>query len=207
MASMKLFGDWSKIPQVGTLAKRFQTAVAQSLLKEGHLLRGKVVAGIASGAPGGKPFAPLSPITLALRSAQGFGGNKPLNVTGALRGGIVVHRTGSGTNTQVFVGLLRQAAAKNGKSLANIGAIHEFGKTWTQTMTKKSRAWFFVMLAKAGFKGQKPGVSKNTGGQITIRIPARPFLAPVFDAERPAIAKRFWENVARGVGGDLGKPK
>lgn len=211
----KLFGDWNKIPEVVTLGVRFQKAVDKALLQEGHRLRGDIVKGIASGAPGGKQFAPLSPITLAIRKAKGFGGSKPLNVSGTLRGSITVKRL----DGAVFVGLLRASAA------TNVGAIHEFGRTWTQTVTAKSRRFFFAMLKKANGSGTrdaqgrylkrgsggggligprlKGGAFRSKTGTVTISIPARPFIGPVFEAERDQIVSRFWESVAKSMGGDL----
>ncbi len=215
--AVKLFGDWNKMPEVVSLAARFQKAVEQSLLKEAQRLRTGIVKGIQSGAPGGQQFAPLSPITLAIRKAKGFGGTKPMNVTGTLRNSIVVKRMPGA----VFIGLLRQGEARNGKSPANIGEIHEFGRTWTQRMTRKSRAFLFAMLRKSGGGGpvgrDEKGrftrgkfVRRNgggNGGTVTITIPARPFIGPVFEQERAGIVKRFWENVAKGVGGDLGRAR
>jgi hypothetical protein len=201
MPGVRLFGDWDKLPEVLTLAARFQKSVDRSLLKEGHHLRGQIVTGVASGAPGGKPFAPLSPITLAIRRASGFGGGKPLNVSGALRGSVVVVKRGDG----VFVGLLRQGGAQK---LANVGAIHEFGATWTQRWTARSRRWFFAMLRKAGVPAlsgprRKGGAFRSQTGSVTITIPARPFIGPVWEKERAGIAKRFWTNVGEGMGGDF----
>lgn len=208
MSGVTLFGDWGKIAEVATLGRRFQRSVDQSLDKEAQRLRGEIVKGIASGAPGGQTFKPLSPITLAIRRAQGFGGSKPLNVTGALRGAVTVKRVGQG----VFVGLLRQAAAKGAGSMANLGEIHEFGRTWTQRWTAKSRRWFFAMLKKGGGASlvgprMKGGAFRSAAGTVTISIPARPFVGPVFEQERAGIVKRFWENVAKGMNLDLGMPR
>lgn len=141
---MKLTGDWQKAARIASgLQGRFQTAVRAAVMAEGQYLRGEIIKGIRSG----KGFAPLSPTTLAIRKARGFGGSKPLIRSGAFIGGITATRIGGGG---VFVGILRQAQSKGGKSLANVGAIHEFGASWTQTLTPKARRFLFAVLGKAG---------------------------------------------------------
>lgn len=198
---MKLTGDWQKAAKIASgLEPRFQKAVAAALMAEGQYLRGEIVKGIRSG----KGFAPLSPLTLALRKAGGFGGSKPLNRTGALVGGITATRIGGG----VFVGILRQAQNKGGQSLANVGAIHEFGASWTQAFTPKARRFLFARMRAAGI-ARTGGGGKGGGGKvgtISITIPARPFIGPVLQREgKPeTVAKRFWQHVAKGMGGDLG---
>ncbi len=207
---MKLTGDWARATKLADgLAGRFQKSVAAALMAEGQYLRGQIVKGIRSGAPGGKAFAPLSPLTLAIRKFRGRGGGtKPLIQSGALIGGIVAVRRGAG----VFVGLLRQSQNKGGKSLTNIGAIHEFGASWTQTLSLKARRFLFAALRASGLSnGGGGGAKKGAGGgagTITITIPARPFIGPVLEqeAQPEAVKKRFWANVAKGLGYDLGKP-
>lgn len=203
MISIVLKGDWSKASAiVNRMNDRFKRATAQAMMKEAHRLRAKIVQGIAAGAPGGKAFAPLSPMTIAIRKFRGFGGSKPLIWTGGLRGAITVTKMGDA----VFVGILRQAKHKSGKSLVNIGEIHEFGsRTFTVPFTAKMRRFLFAAMRAAGMS--KPA-SKGGGGKsaLTIRIPARPFIGPVIETEcRPEdVQKRFWDNVAKGMGYDLG---
>ena len=205
---MQLTGDWQKASKLAEgLAGRFQKSVAAALMAEGQYLRGQIVKGIRSGAPGGKAFAPLSPITLAVRRFRGFGGSKPLIATGSLVGSIVAVRIGGG----VFVGISRSAKSKGGKGLANIGEIHEFGRTWTQPLSSKARRFLFAALRASGLsQGSGPKAKGTSGGAatITITIPARPFIGPVLerDGKPEAVAKRFWERVAQGMGGDLGRP-
>lgn len=238
---MQLTGDWQKAAKIASgLQARWQKAVAQAVAQEAQQIRGDIVKGIRSG----KGFAPLSPTTLALRKAGGFGGSKPLIRTAALIGAITAVKAAGGA---WFVGLLRQAKSKAGKSLANIGAIHEYGASWSQTLTPKARRFLFAMLKKSGLAGattttlssgakvmkkggrwrdhkgqflsgaqlaeakaasaaaQGSGASGATGS-ITITIPARPFIGPVIEKARAGLAKRFWERVAKGMGGDLGAP-
>lgn len=198
---MELTGDWAKAAKLASgLSARFQRAVAQATAQEAQQIRGNIVKGIRAG----KGFAPLSPMTLAIRKAGGFGGSKALIRTGALIGAITAVKVGGGW----FVGLLRQAKSKGGKSLANVGAIHEFGASWTQPFTAKSRRFLFAMLRKAGLSrgGPRAGGPGGGGGKTTlsITIPARPFIGPVVEAAQKDLAKRFWGRVAKAMGGDLG---
>lgn len=248
---MKLTGDWAKAAKIADgLAGRFQKAVDRAVMAEAQHLRGQIVKGIRSGAPGGKAFAPLSPMTIALRKMRGGGGSKPLIASGGLIGGITATRVGTG----VFIGLLRGAKGKGGKGLANVGAIHEFGASWSQQLTPKARRFLFAAIARAGLsRGSGDNVTlksgarvirkggrwrdgkgrflsgaqlaeakaaseaarsaaktaPKTGGKtISITIPARPFIGPVLerDAKPEEVRKRFWQRVAKGMGGDLGTP-
>lgn len=160
---MQLYGDWGKAAKLADgLAGRFQKAVDAAVMAEGQYLRGQIVKGIRSGAPGGKAFAPLSPITLAVRKMRGMGGTKPLVVSGGLVGGIVAVRVGRA----VFIGLLRQAKSKAGKSLANVGAIHEFGASWSQTLTPKARRFLFAAIRNGG-------LSRGSGDHVTLKSGTR----------------------------------
>lgn len=202
--SIKLSGDWGRAQSiVDGMGAKFKAAAEQAMMKEAHRLRGLMVKGIAGGAPGGKPFAPLSAMTIAIRKFKGFGGSKPLIWTGALRGGITVQKVGTG----VFVGIRRNAKRKDGKSLVNIAELHEFGKTFQVRITNKMRRFLFAVMRSAGIT--PAGKSKGgTRGMLTIRIPARPFITPVVEAEgKPAdVQRRFWDNVSKAMGYDLGKP-
>lgn len=205
MAGIRLFGDWEKAARIlNGASERYAKAVERALLKEGHYLRGKIVAGIASGAPGGKAYLPLSPLTLAVRSQSGFGGTKPMNVTGAFRAGVVVVKEGSGLSASVFIGIKRGTRTKDGKDLLNLAELHEFGKTYTYQMTAKQRRFLFAMLRAAGT------VSKGGGGSggTTVTIPARPTFGPSFEAyAKPEdVRKRLLANIADGMGGDFGTP-
>jgi hypothetical protein len=205
---IKLTGDWSKaLATTQRMGDRFKKAAEQAMMKEAHRLRGLIVKGITSGAPGGKPFAALSAMTLAVRKLKGFGGSKPLMWTGALRGAITVQRVGA---EAVFVGIMRSAKNKQGKSLVNLGELHEFGsRTFTVPFTAKMRKFLFAAMRAAGLSSLG-GKGKGGGGKsvLTIRIPARPFIGPVVehDAKPDDVMKRFWNNVAAGMGFDLGRP-
>jgi hypothetical protein len=212
-------GDWKRVAHITqTMRVRYERAVRVALMREAHFLRGRMVAGIASGAPGGQAFAPLAPTTLAMRKARGFGGSKPLIVTGTLRRSIsVVQVRGSvGLGGAVFIGIHRQTKGKNGKSMVNIAEIHEYGRSWKQRLSPRARRYLFAILGKTNI-GRGPAGRDKSGrftkgkyqskgskdGMISIHIPARPFIRPVFReyAKPDVVRKRFVQNVAKGVGG------
>lgn len=195
---VRLFGDWAKTATILEHAEdRFAKACERATLKEAHYLRGKMVQNITSGGNlADRPFAPPSPLTLAVRQFRGFGGSKPLMVTGAMRNSITVVKVAGG----VFVGI-RRASSKG----VNIPALMEFGGgPWSRPMTPKQRRFLAAAFKASGMKfGDPPG-----GGILKIRIPARPFMGPVIDkfAKSEDVQKRFWANVALEMKGDFGSP-
>lgn len=189
-----LDGDWAKAARIlGSAEPRVKRALQQAVLQEAHHLRKQIVVGLRSGAPGGKAFKPLSPLTLIIRRYTGRGGgSKPLNATSQLAGSVIVKPLpGPGA----FVGVLRAA---KGKRPANLAAIHEYGKTIR--MTPRMRRFLGAIMRKAGLPRQ-PG----RGGALVV-IPARPFIGPVIakDGQQNLVAKRFWVNMARLLGSDFG---
>lgn len=189
-----LDGDWAKAARIlGSAEPRVQKALQQAVLQEAHFLRKQIVVGLRSGAPGGKAFKPLSPLTLIIRRYTGRGGgSKPLNATAQLAGSVIVKPLpGPGA----FVGVLRAA---RGKRPANLAKIHEYGRTIR--MTAKMRAFVGAIMRKSGLPRQ-PG-----RGRAVVVIPARPFVGPVIarDGQRDLVAKRFWVNMARLLGPDFG---
>jgi len=127
--NVRLSGGWDKVARLLTTGPaRIQGAARRALLQEGHYLRGKVVQGFTSQAPGGLPFKPLSPRTLETRRQRGFRGTKILIVTGDLRNSISVLTLHGGD--AVFVGVARTARRRDSGDLQeNIAATHEFGAT------------------------------------------------------------------------------
>jgi hypothetical protein len=184
-------GDWGKARKLfANLSKTATGAADAAVQQEAHYLRGKIVQGITDQAPGGRSFKPLSPLTIAARRMRGFRGTKALMVRGDLRNSITVMRQG----TKTFVGVLRTATAKDGKKLINIANVHEFGQVIVMKLTPKMRRFLAVLYKKAGI----PRVSSAGGGgkdTVVIRIPARPFLRPVFEKDaKPADVKRRLEE-------------
>jgi phage gpG-like protein len=182
--------------------KRLEVAIDKALLQEGQFLRGKVVEGIREQAPGGRAFAPLAPTTLAIRKFRGFAGTKALLVRGDLRNSITVTKVGD----QVLVGILRSARTQSGQSLVDIAALHELGSRPIVTrLTPKARAFLHAAFRRAGLDVH--GSAGPATGIAIVRVPARPFFAPVFaqHAQPEAVAKRFVERVATNLGGDFGR--
>src|SRR5262249_43934269 len=83
-------------------------------------------------------------------------------------------------------------------------------------LTPKSRRFLFAILRQSAFALQGPRLpggrfysGGNSSGMVTITIPARPTFGPTWDAHgRPDdVRRRFWENVAKGLGYDAGRPE
>jgi phage gpG-like protein len=188
------YGPWKEAARIaGSMAGDFQRAVERSTLREAHFLRGKIVEGITSGAPAGKPFKPHAPLTIALRGGSG----KILIQSGALRNSITVVKIGGGATTAAFVGVQRT------NKRANLAEIHEEGRTIR--VTEKMRRYLMARLREAGAPPPPPG---GGGGKTVIKIPARPFMGPVFEryGKPEDVAQRFWTSVSKELGGKLGRP-
>jgi hypothetical protein len=196
-------GDWSLARRILTSAsRRFKDAIDKAVLQEAQFFRTKIVEGLREGAPGGQAFAALAPTTLAIRRFRGFKGTKPLVVRGDLRNSIAVVKQADG----VFVGVLRTAKGKSGQSLANIAATHEFGsRAIAVKLTPKARRFLHAAFRSAGLDA--PDADRKTRGIAVIRIPARPFLRPVFEEHgKPEdVSRRFLDRVAKLLGGDFGR--
>lgn len=202
MIEVKKIGPWTRVGQLLAAApRRMQAAFDRALLQEGHFLRTKIVEGIREQAPGGQAFAPLAPTTLAIRQFRGFRGTKALLVQGDLRNSITVVKDGD----RVLVGVLRSARSRNGK-LVDIAALQEHGsQPIVLRLTPRARAFLHAAFRRAGL--DEPSSGQPGIGIAIIQIPARPFLAPVFDkyAQPEQISRRFLERVAALLGGDFGR--
>jgi hypothetical protein len=195
-------GDWKDAARILACGgKRLQSAVDRAVLQEAQFFRTKIVEGIREQAPGGQPFKPLAPTTLAIRRFRGFKGTKALLVRGDLRNSIVVVRKPDG----VFVGVLRTAKGREGQPLVNVAAVHEFGsRPIVVKLTPKARRFLHAAFRAAGL--DRPSGGASTGIAV-IRVPARPFLAPVFEkygTDPEQVSKRFLDRVARLLGGEYG---
>jgi phage gpG-like protein len=120
--SVERFGDWDKLKgkMEGSMGVRLAMAIRQATLRNALFLVREIQRGIKSQSPGGKQFAPLSPITIERK-----GSSKALIDTGFLLSSIT-HKI---LNDQAFVGLLRTTMHDNGLHSANLGAIMEYGAT------------------------------------------------------------------------------
>jgi hypothetical protein len=162
MISVKMIGDWAEMARIArTMQARFKRALEVAVMQEAQMLRGFIVKGIASQAPGGQAFQPISPLTRALRKVLGGAGSKALIATGALRGSITVTRVAS-AEPKAFVGVLRNAKSKGGKSLANIAEIHEFGASIRKT--DRMRRFLHAVARQAGLA--KEGLQVGGVGKV-----------------------------------------
>lgn len=205
MIGLTKTGSWETCRRILSEApKRVKDAARKALLQEGQLFRNKIVQGIREQSPGGRDFAPLAETTLAKRQFAGFSGTKALIRRGDLRNSIVsVPKEGGDA---VFVGLLRTAIGSDGQSLVNVGDIHEFGRgPFVIRVTQK-----MIRYLAAVFGGlQRASTSElpaSTLGVIVVRIPARPFIRPVWEMYgQPAdVANRYMRRFANLLNGQLG---
>lgn len=152
--SVKKFGDWDKVKKTltGSLGSRLTMAIRTATIRNALLLVREIQRGIKSQAPGGQAFEPLSPWTIKAK-----GSSKALIDTGFLLNSI----TQKIMADQAFVGLLRTTINKDGQSMANLGAIMEYGAT----------------------------IEQPNG--TTVVIPARPFLHPVMQQYRDQVIENY----------------
>lgn len=198
---VRKYGEWDELRRIlDSLPKRLPGAMKYAVNAEAQSLRGHMIKNISSGGThAGKPFAPLSAATIIIRKFTGFGGTKPLNVTGGLRTQISVVNYAGG----VFIGIKRGAPHKSG--VANLAFIHEFGATINVNKTRKMVRFLAAAFRSAGQSFGSGGSGKAT---ITIRIPPRPFVSPVLEkyAQPDDVVDRFWTRVSARLAGDLGRP-
>jgi phage gpG-like protein len=187
-------GDWARARRLLTAApQRLQAAIGTAVRQEAHALRNDIVQGLTSQAPGGEPLKPPSPLTIAARQLEGFGGSKALIVRGDLRNSITVIVQGD----EAFIGVSRSARSKDGASMVDLAKLHEFGgPPVIIPITPKMRRFLFALLRKAG----KEPTGGGGRGIIVVQVPARPFLRPAFDKFREGASRRFLERVARELG-------
>lgn len=199
-------GPWRKTRRIlAATPIQLSRAVDRVVLQEAQFFRTRVVRGFRSQAPGGKKFKPPSENTIKIRRFLGFGGTKALIVRSDLRNSVKVHRTGRGS---AFVGVRRGARGKKGQDLVNVARVHEFGAgPIVIRITDKMRRF----LGAAGVLGQGGGGGGGGGGGvgiIVVRIPARPFLRPVFEKHMigaEANRRVLW-RISRALNLDLGTP-
>jgi phage gpG-like protein len=151
---VELFGDWERARQLlgNQPGARLALAINQATVKAAILLVREIQRGIRSQSPGGQPFAELAESTIKRK-----GSSKALIDTGFLINSI----THCIMKDQAFVGLLKTSINRSGDSMANIGAVMEYGAT---------------ILMPNG---------------TTIIIPARPFLHPVMEQYKETILEIY----------------
>jgi phage gpG-like protein len=187
-------GDWARARRLLTAApQRLQAAASAAVRQEAHALRNEIVQGLTSQAPGGEPLTPPSPLTIAARQLEGFGGSRALIVRGDLRNSITVIVQGD----EAFIGVSRSARSKDGAAMVDIAKVNEFGgPPVIIPITPKMRRFLFALLRQAG----KEPAGGGGRGVIVVQVPARPFLRPAFEKFREGASRRFLERVARELG-------
>ncbi len=193
---VELFGDWDRASSVvNSMVGKYQLALKRSTLQEAHFIRGKMLNYIKTSGEGA--MEPLAASTLAVRRFKGKNGTKPLIVTGGLRNSISVRWIGNDT---AFIGVL--SSAENGR--VKIAEIQERGATFVMNYTPKAHRFLMAAFRLSGLAGEESGASRTK--ILVIRIPARPFIAPVIDkyAKPEMVKARFEKNLAFNMGGILG---
>lgn len=155
------FGDWNMVKAKlnGSMGARLTMAIRQATIRNALFLVREIQKGIRNQAPGGEPFVKLAESTIERRKRKS---TKALIDTGFLINSI----TQKIVDDTAFVGLLRTSINKDGESMANIGAIMEYGAT----------------------------ISHPSGA--TIVIPPRPFLHPVMAKYRQQIQKNYHDAIS-----------
>jgi phage gpG-like protein len=190
---VKRTGDWQLARELlrGAPA-RLKAATDRALRQEAEQLRSEVVEGITKQAPAGQAFSPLARFTVAKRRLRKFSGSKALIQNADLRNAI----TATVKNGEAFVGVPRKARGRDGSQLADVAKLNEFGSDpIIIPVTPKMRRFLHVLRREAGDAPPAAG-GTSTPGVIVTRIPARPFLRPVFDKFRRDAGKRFLSRVA-----------
>lgn len=201
-------GDWALAARIlRTAPLKIRRAMDRAVMQEAQFFRRKVVEGFRTQAPGGKRFAPLSEFTLAARRLKGFSGTKALIVRGDLRNSVTVVKRPKPLGAEAFVGVLKSAKGRDGKSLVNIAEVHEFGAgPIVIAITPAMRKYMGAVFGEMGKSGSGGGGGGTSRGILIIRIPARPFMKPVADAffSGPEAAARFQARVAAQMHGAFG---
>lgn len=195
MSAQKI-GDWALARRLLTEGPaKLRAAIAKATRQEGEVLRSEIVTGITEQAPGGEPFKPLAPLTLAARKLAGFNGTKALLVRADLRNAIAVIADGD----EVFVGVPRNARGSDGRSLVDIAELNEFGSDpIVIPITPKMRRYLFALLREAG---EPPTGGHGSGkGVVVVTIPARPFLRPAMKRFSVGAERRLLNRIAAELG-------
>lgn len=173
-----MVGPWDKFTKhLVTLDERMLIAGDKSAKDGAFRIADQIREGITNQAPGGIPFQVLSQFTIDRK-----GCTKALLDSGDMRAAVTDSKLIQG---MYFAGLLRTVMHKSGSgetSVVNIGRVHEFGIYIP--VTDKMRGWFLA---------QGHPLRKST---VMIRIPARPFIAPVVKKELPKVQKGMRKAMA-----------
>lgn len=185
-----LSGDWGKVQKIlNGMGPNVKAAKALGLRRAAIQAQSDFKEGMRSGSPGGQTYRPLSGFSVEARTEAvqskktkkaiaSPGGAKPLINHGDLWNSITHAIVGE---DEAFAGVLRSSRSKDGTSMANIAAVHEFG--CLIAVTPKMRGWF-------RYRGHP--LKRST---TYIRIPMRPTFGPVVEAKAEEWMKIFADTV------------
>lgn len=201
-------GDWSKATRLlayGPVA--IQQMIPIAIRQEAEYLRRRIIENLKTqGATGKQPFVPMSSGTKLSRQFRNRPTGKSLIDTADLRNSITVHTQGD----NAFVGIMRTAKGKrDGRPLASIAEIHEFGRTIAVPITRAMLRFLHTMFRREGAAEQSGSSQGLRVGQVLIiRIPPRPFIRPVietFYSDQQAVRARFFGRLGRLLGNQFGQ--
>lgn len=205
-------GDWNPTKRLlNTMAdgRKWQRAKKRASLKEAHRLRKMMIESFNKGGPPGKRWKRLSEFTQLLSRVQGKGDRRPLMDTGSLRNSHSVVEVDRDT---VFVGVHRTAKRKKKKSgkssgkappLVDIAALHEHGSDPIYIRVTPVMRWYFKNVLYPKSKRKIMPLRSSTIA-IVVRIPARPWIGPIWEAEQDRAAKNVMSDTLKGVHASVG---
>lgn len=165
-------GGWRKLQAALKLCEKEGLKAQKRAVREGaEVLLKAIKHGLDTSAPGGRPLKPLSPFTLAVRRLMGIRGQRPLLARRNLRRSLTVKKMSNG---DVFVGVPNDAKTPEGKSLAEIAAIHEFGAAPRVVTFTPEQIKFLGVVASKIPASKRPPSQGSGKGFVIIRTPARP---------------------------------
>jgi hypothetical protein len=170
-------------------------AVTVMLSREAFLLSNAMKKGLIEQRPGGRKIRPLARSTILLRGLRTGGkpGTKALIDSGSMVNSVIARKQ---SQFHFTAGVHRNARAKDGKSLADIAAIHEYGtKTYTITVTEKMRRFSFVLMAAGILRAPW-----RVGQKLKRRTPERPWLNPAHKEWEKDADERFTAGLAAILG-------
>ena len=206
-------GGWNKTGNLlRTLGNgtKWQRAKKKACMKEAHRLRRLMIEAFNAGGPPGKRWKRLSPFTQWLRRIRRKGDGRPLLDTGSLRNS---HSVVDVDRDTVFVGIHRTAKRRKrvggGRSkkkqppLVDLAALHEHGSDPIYIRVTPLMRWYFKNVLFVKSKGDIKPLKKSTIA-IVVRIPARPWVGPIWKAEQDQSARNVMRDTMEGVSTDLG---
>lgn len=203
MLRVQKVGQWAEVRSALNIAStKLGIAISKALKEEAEFFAKEIKANLISGGSKyGKKFKALAKTTVEARKLRGIKGKKPLIATKTLLNSIKAIPKG---RNKYFVGIDRSARAPKGGSLAEVARLNEEGGVITINTSSMSGAFFKFLGMLMKKSGKSKPSSKRPKGVIIIKIPPRPFIAPVFQElydNRLKAKARMMSRVAKNMGG------